>query len=304
GWNSFLLLVCGGGGGPVGALAGSVRLRRTARRAGGAQVERAGGAALGVDEVLQPLDLPLDLLEAVPGELRGVGVHPCAGALGGLPEHGEPLDHPGVTALEDAQPGARVRRPEEREADVEGLVVPRRRLRGGEGRGEPLPPGRGEPVDDPRPSAGEGVREGVRARLGDEPGLGEPAQGWVERAVGQRPEGAELGAELTAQLVAVHGRGAELTEDGQLEDLRTGCHGTHSSPDGSTRCIGAIYRTERSAWRPNVRPGRRPEPSLRARSGAPTPPGNIRWTPPNESHPFGPRPRPYHATPGPAPPGP
>src|SRR5690606_31708907 len=114
------------------------------------------------------------------------------------------------------------------------------------------------------------------------------------------PEGAELGAELTAQLVAVHGRGAKLTEDGQLEDLRTGCHGTHSSPDGSTRCIGAIYRTERSAWRPNARPGRRPEPSLRARSGAPTPPGNIRWTQPNESHPLGPRPRPYHATPGPA----
>ena len=55
-------------------------------------------------------------------------------------------------------------------------------------------------------------------------------QGRVERAVGQRAEGAELGVELFAQLVAVHRCLGELAQDGQLEHLRAGAHHRLLSP--------------------------------------------------------------------------
>src|SRR3712207_7221274 len=82
------------------------------------------GPALGRDQVGEPPDLPLDELEAVALQLGGVAVArtPVRGALA---QPSQPLLEPGATALEDAESDLAVDAPEEREADVEGLVLPR-----------------------------------------------------------------------------------------------------------------------------------------------------------------------------------
>ena len=82
-----------------------------------------GARALGVDQPVEPADLALDLLEAVPLQLEGVLVHALAGA-GEDARTFEPLVEPGAPALEDPQPGLGVGLREEGEPDVEVLVLP------------------------------------------------------------------------------------------------------------------------------------------------------------------------------------
>jgi hypothetical protein len=53
--------------------------------------------------------------------------------------------------------------------------------------------------------------------LGNQPGALEPAQGRVERAPGERPERAETGVQLLAQLVAVHRGLVEQAEHREFE---------------------------------------------------------------------------------------
>src|SRR5690606_40941838 len=88
--------------------------------------------ALGGDETVEPAHLALDLLESVTLQLERVLVEPLAGASRGLPDRLQPLREPGAPALEDADAGLGVRLREEREPDVEALVLPRGRPGGGQ----------------------------------------------------------------------------------------------------------------------------------------------------------------------------
>src|SRR3954451_11693302 len=140
--------------------------------------------ALGVDQLREPPDLPLDGLHAVPLELHGVAVHLPLGALELVLHPVEALLQAAATPFQDAQPRLDVRAAEEREPYVEGVVLPGCRPHVGHQALEPLVTGRGELVDDPLPAA-----DGSRLRradvLGDPAGLEHLLQRRVERPVGQ-----------------------------------------------------------------------------------------------------------------------
>jgi len=78
----------------------------------------------------------------------------------------------------------------------------------------------GELVDDlpatPGQRGGAGDDLGVALVLGDPAGVAHPAQRRVERAVGERAEGAERGLEALTQLVAVQRGLVQQAEDGEL----------------------------------------------------------------------------------------
>jgi hypothetical protein len=84
-----------------------------------------GIAALGVDQVREPVDLTLDRLDAVPLELAGVPVDLLLGHRQLALDPVESLLEAGTTALEHAQPDLHVGRGEEGEPDVEVVVLPR-----------------------------------------------------------------------------------------------------------------------------------------------------------------------------------
>src|SRR6478609_3707747 len=133
------------------------RQRSCGRRPAGASGTGAAVAALVVDEVVEPADLALDLLEPVALQLEGVLVHADAGAGHGVLDELQALRHPGAPALQDPQPRLGVGLPEEREPEAEVLVLPR----GGAGGGQHvlellLALGR-ELVDDPGALAGQPV---------------------------------------------------------------------------------------------------------------------------------------------------
>ena len=116
---------------PIGLpfLSASSVLRPVAGLAGGCWRCRgcvgAAGAALGVDQVGEPPHLALDRLDAVPLELRGVPVDLLLGHRQLALDPVEPLLEPGAPALEDPQPDLHVGASEEREPDVEVVVLPR-----------------------------------------------------------------------------------------------------------------------------------------------------------------------------------
>ena len=126
----------------------------------------AGVLALALDQLVEPADLALDGLEPVPLQLEGVAVDPLAGAGQRRAEAVEALLEPRPAALEDAQPGGGVGAGEEREVDAEVLVLPGGRAGLGEQLLEVLLALGGEPVDDPRPLAGQ-RRGGAGGLLGD-----------------------------------------------------------------------------------------------------------------------------------------
>ena len=194
--------------------------------------------ALGVDQLREPPDLSLDGLHAVPLELHRVAVHLLLGLLQLVLDPVEPLLEPAAPALQDPQPGADVGAAEEREPDVEVVVLPRGRSDVGHQPLELLDAGRGELVDDPL-AAARRARLGRRDVLGDPAGLEHLLQRRVERPVGQQPAPAEHAVDLLAELVAVHGRLVQQSEDGELEGLSTAGHGAAPSRIG---CEGRVYR--------------------------------------------------------------
>src|SRR5690349_3309364 len=228
--------------------------------------------ALGVDELREPADLPLDGLHAVTLELHRVAVHLLLGLLQLVLDPVEPLLETAAPALQDPQPGADVGAAEEREPYVEVVVLPRGRPDVGHQPLELLVAGRGELVDDPL-AAARRARLGRRDVLGDPAGLEHLLQRRVERAVGQQPAPAEHAVDLLAQLVAVHGRLVQQPEDGELEGLPTTGHGAAPSPD---RCsplvrIGGSYRRNLShRYIDRVNPAA-PRVNCPLRGGAPYP---------------------------------
>ena len=222
-------------------------------------------AALGVDQLREPADLTLDRLDAVALELHGVAVDLpfWCGSL-------ELVLHPVEPLLEP-----RLRRPSRIRSRAPMSVRLKKanrtsKLSSSQAEGPTSAisrlncsvPAGGELVDDPLPTAG-GPRLGSGHVLGDPAGLEHLLQGRVERAVGQQPAPAEHPVDLLAQLVAVHGRLVQQSEDCELEGLTTTGHG---GPPAlridrvlSGQPIVAIYRAcrhrRRCTWRTSaVRP--------------------------------------------------
>src|SRR5204862_3900556 len=123
-------------------------------------------------------------------ELEGVAVDPLTGAGHRLPDAVQPLLEPGAPALEDLQPGGGVRPPEEREVDVEALVLPRRRSGVPDQGLEPLLALCRELVDDPGAAAGQrGDAWLGGTRFLDPAATEQRLEAGVERSVRERPEG-------------------------------------------------------------------------------------------------------------------
>src|SRR5690349_11218682 len=124
-------------------------------------------ATFGPDEVGEPADLALHGLDAVALELPGVAVDLGLRAGQLVLDPGEALLEPRAAPLQDTQADLHVGGGEEREPDVEVVVLPRS---GADLRHQPLEllVARGRDlVDDARPTA---RRRGGRADLGDEVG--------------------------------------------------------------------------------------------------------------------------------------
>src|SRR5690606_16610337 len=152
---------------------------------------------------------------------------------------------PGAAPFEDPDPGLGVGLREQREPDVEALVLPRGGARRRQGLlQEFLALGR-ELVDDPRALAREGVRRGgLRVDPDDELTRDETLEGRVERAVREGAERTEQHVEPLAQLVAVHGRLLQQAEDGKLEDAGASTHGILQVTRTASR--DSMYRTDTS----------------------------------------------------------
>src|SRR6478736_4224707 len=174
-------------------------------------------AALGPDQVREPPHLALDGLDAVALELGGVAVELGLHA-------GEPLLQPRAATLEDVEPDLHVGGGEEREPDVEVVVLPCGGADLGHQSLEVLVAGRRDLVGDPRAP---GRRRGGSRDLGDQVGAEHLLQRGVERAVGQHPTPSEHQVEPLAQLVAVHGSLVQQPEDCELDGVTTVCHVTY-----------------------------------------------------------------------------
>src|SRR6478672_2352415 len=225
-------------------------------------------AALGVDEVRQPADLPLHRLDAVALELRGVRVDLLLGQRELVLDAVQTLLEAGAAPFEHAQPDLHVGATEEREPDVEVVVLPRGRTHLRHEALELTVTGLGDLVDDPRPPGDRGDRG--RGLL-DQRATQHLLQGGVERAVRQHAAPAEHEVEPLAQLVAVHGSLVQQPEDCQLDGLCTTCHATYRTdissrgePPAGTAChLGDAYPVE-------VAPAERARPTCVER--APEPP--------------------------------
>jgi hypothetical protein len=170
-------------------------------------------ASFAVDQLVQPADLALGRLQAVPLQLEGVRVDPLRGPAHRGPEVGQPFLHPGPAALEDAQPGGRIGPAEEREADAERVVLPRRRTGVVHRTREVVLAVGRDRVDDllPPPVRRPGVG-------GDQSVAEHRLQTRVERPERQHASPAELGVDALAELVTVHRRFVQQTEYGELQD--------------------------------------------------------------------------------------
>ena len=123
-------------------------------------------------------------------QLAGVAVQPLAGAGQGALHAVALLLDPAAPTLEDLQPDVGTGLAEERKPGAETLVVECLGADVGQQLGEVLLAFGGELVDTlAAPGTDRGTGRVERRLLGDPAGLGEPAQGRVERAVGERPEG-------------------------------------------------------------------------------------------------------------------
>ena len=215
-----------------------------------------GAAAFGRDQLGQPADLAVDRFQPVLLQLQGVAVQPLPGAGQRGPHAVGLLGHPLLATLQDLQPDVGPGLGEERQPGAEALVVVGLRTDLGQQLGEVLLALGGEPVD-PLAALGPGTEAGTgrlllqRLLLVDPAGLGQPAQRRVERTVGEGPERAEQRGQPLAQLVAVHGRLAEQSENRDLQHpvplsgaavVHAAGSGAASGCDISRRYIMSMYR--------------------------------------------------------------
>ena len=107
------------------------------------------------DQLVEPADLPLHRLKAVPVQFERVAVQALPGPRHRRPDGVQPFLQPGPAALQDAQPDVRAGLAEEREPDTEAVVLPGGGARLGQQLLQPLLALRGQPVDDLRPAAGQ-----------------------------------------------------------------------------------------------------------------------------------------------------
>src|SRR5690606_26011336 len=183
---------------------------------------------LALDELVQPAHFALHGLHPVALELECVVVEALSGPRQGGAHLLQALLQPTAAALEHAHAHVAGRLAEEGEARGEGLVLVRVGPRLGEELFEVLLPLRRQPVDDlgatARERSGEGVLGGV-PRFLDQPAVRDQRlEAGVERSVTERPEHTQQRIESFAQLIAVHRRFAEQTEDSELEDPATPAH--------------------------------------------------------------------------------
>src|SRR4051794_4973490 len=183
-------------------------LRRPAR-------SRRDAVPFGGDQLVEPSHLALHRLEPMLLELHRVAVELLPGATERARDLLSSFLEPGAPALEDLQPDVGVGLREESEAHPEALVLPRRRTTLGELLLQPLLALGGELVDDPAAPTCSGF---ARRLVGGEQAGGQHLlEAGVERAVGDRPQGAQQGVDPLAQLVAVQRRLVQQAEDGELQ---------------------------------------------------------------------------------------
>ena len=200
-----------------------------------------GLAPLGGDQVGEPAHFALDRLDPVPLKLCGIPVDLGLRALEVGLDPGQSFLEPGTATLEHPEPDLHVGAPEEREPDVEVVVLPRGGTDLRHQALELVVPGVGDLVDD----AGPARDRGGGRRLLDEVGPEHLLQRGVEGAVGQHPTPSEHQVEPLAQLVAVHGSLVQQSEDCQLDGLCATCHTTYRSDISAT-----ANRVSRRASRP------------------------------------------------------
>src|SRR5262249_41405925 len=270
----------GAAGGGAGLSArGSARCRVVvSRRWRGAPLRLAARLPLRGDQLVEPADLPLNRLEAVPVQFQRVTVQALPGPRHRRPDAVQALLQPSPAAFQDAQPDVRAGQPEEGERDADPLVSPR----GGAGLGQqllqPFLALRGEPVHDLRPAARQWAAGRVGLLLRDQALRQQLLEAWVERAVTKGTEGTEERVQPLAQFVAVHGGLVQQAEHGQLDHSRRvpTAHATPPPPVApppprpcwpdwrcytSNRCIEPIHRQDMSrramsqprGWRPRSR---------------------------------------------------
>src|SRR5215469_16261449 len=172
---------------------------------------------LGRDQFVQPADLALDRLQAVPLQLEGVAVDPLPGPGQAGPERLDPLFKPAAPALQNPEPDLSRGQAEEREPHAEPVVLPGRRASLGEQVVQALLSVGRQPVDDLGAAPCEGLRWLGDVLFGDEAAYGQVLQARVQRPVAESAECAEHRVEPLAQFVAVHRRLVQQPEDGKFE---------------------------------------------------------------------------------------
>src|SRR6185312_8381535 len=201
---------------------------------------------LGADELVEPPDLAFDRLQTMALEFQRVSVDPLPGLGDLLADQIQPLFQTRPAAFEDPQADRRVGAPEEGEVDPEVLVLPGGRPGVGEQALEARLPGRGQLVDDLRPTVGlDPARLHHRTVLYDPATGDQTLQTRIERAVREGTERPEQQIEPLAQLITVHRGLVQQAQHGELEYSRALGHRalpSRLSVDVSLRYIPTIDR--------------------------------------------------------------
>src|SRR5262249_15846296 len=145
--------------------------------------------SFGSDQLIEPADVTLDRLQAVPLQLEGVTIDALPGPGEPCPEGFDSFFHAGTPSFQDAEPDIRGGQAEEGEPYTEPVVLPR----GWSGLGEQvlqvLFAVGGQPVDDLGTTSGQRLGGFRNLVLGDETPPGEILEAGVQGAVSECPEG-------------------------------------------------------------------------------------------------------------------
>src|SRR5690606_35643160 len=174
-------------------------------------------------------------------QFQRVRIEPLGCAREKFPQSLAPLLHSAPATLQDAQPSSPVGAREEREVPTEPGVLVGLRASLSHQLTEALLALRCDLVDDSAATAGQRwdsiIAGWSLSGLGDQACGLHSAQRRVERAEADRgPDRSELGGQLLAQLVPVHGALMQEAEDGELQrrHIRTSFRGSTGEPSGDS----------------------------------------------------------------------
>src|SRR5439155_4178093 len=196
---------------------------------------------LGLDEVVQPLDVVLRGGKLMVHQRQRVAVDSFLEPLDGFPETRPPALQESPATLQQTDPGLGLQVLEEREPHGEAAVLGGLLAGSLQELGEQGLALLGDPVDVLSPThllPGEDHLDGGLAL--------EALQGGVQRAVAHLPEAAQGVRQALLELVAVHGPLFEQSQDGQLQHARCAPIVSIYRPNLSSGYIETIYAASAS----------------------------------------------------------